>query len=70
MGYKNRVVMALEEAMVRLKQAKDMIDTEAFPEEFDTAKFVVRVAEAAGNVNFVLHEAGECMVSPAPKPDP
>jgi hypothetical protein len=69
MGYRNRIVMGLDEAIAKLTQAREMMTGDAFPEEFDTSQFLVTCAEASGNVTFVLHEAGECMVAREPKAD-
>lgn len=69
MGYRNRMTMAIDEAMESLKKAREMIAHGEFPEECDTSKFLLRVAEAQGHVNFVVHEAGECMVAREPKAD-
>ena len=69
MGYRNRMVMAIDEAINKLQKAREMVVTDEFPAEFDTSKFLVTCAEAASDVNFIVHEAGECMVDGKAKAD-
>lgn len=69
MGYKNRLVMGIDEAIAKLTKAREMLTSDEFPKEFDTSQFLVTCAEAAGNVTFIVHEAGECMVAREPKAD-